>query len=578
MQAHSLLDSVNGAKKCWQRIDPRQKTPHPTHKVSDGSGAWLQFCFPVLSACLPLFWKSEVWINPVNLAPKSWLPRLILRQKSGFFPPLFRTASKIGKECQALNYRVHTHQTSLHPEVDKPVYENCPSKMENHLPVCVLLCFIMWPALTTKWKQQQKALQIANRGGENRIMHQISGRTEAAQMQSSGPGKSGAKRCTPRILVDAKVTFSGEWLFFCVFLKNPAKFCKGLQALDYSMYTHQKSLQFEVAIPLHENSLRVDDFPPFSPDSPTTWKNQQNAFLFANRKPKLKYAWIFKEKKKIHKTKHQNLLSEEVAKRYGLESFSLIHTHSDMSSLDYFDITSFPNLFPQLSKNDLIDMFLLDYKEIRDDSVCVSLYFFFHDQNSNVFLILRPEVRGVPGADRKRDRRTPPPPRKPRGKIWADHPLFLADGFFCHTSSTSHTTTVRQVHVPAAKAMDWRWLPGKVGGLFRKSATSYSAPPVMISAIFVHFCKKSPHIHPTSQKKNQSIDKHFATVWDGSPPPFFFGSCHLQTHLCHPVRGNALELIIMMMINIYICCLPWLIMMPVSQIPQISESVCNKLA
>jgi len=49
---------------------------------------------------------------------------------------------------------------------------------------------------------------------------------------------------------------------FCNFSKTRANFCKELQALNYSMYTHQKSLQSEVAIPPHGNSLRVDHPPP----------------------------------------------------------------------------------------------------------------------------------------------------------------------------------------------------------------------------------------------------------------------------------------------------------------------------
>ena len=97
----------------------------------------------------------------------------------------------------------------------------------------------------------------------------------------------------------------------------------------------------------------------------------------------------------MHKTKLQTLLSDKVPKRYGLESFSLVHSHSHMSSLDYFEITSFPNLFPQLSKDDLFDMFLLDHKEILDQRVSVSLNLFCHDQHSNVFLRFSIECGGL---------------------------------------------------------------------------------------------------------------------------------------------------------------------------------------
>jgi len=167
-------------------------------------------------------------------------------------------------------------------------------------------------------------------------------------------------------------------------------------------------------------------------------------------KIKIELCLNFKEKTKIHETKIQNLLSEEVANRYGLESFSSIHKleHSQMSSLDYFKITSFPIHVPQLSKNDLIDMFLLDHKEIRDDSVCVSLHLFFHDQYSNVFLTLSEAspvgawglpmgVRGLHGADQMHDRRTPPP-QKNRGKNLGLSPPRGPFCFFKQSHSETH--------------------------------------------------------------------------------------------------------------------------------------------
>jgi len=43
--------------------------------------------------------------------------------------------AKIFKERQVLNYRIYTHTKSPDSEVDNPVYDTCPSKMENHLPV-----------------------------------------------------------------------------------------------------------------------------------------------------------------------------------------------------------------------------------------------------------------------------------------------------------------------------------------------------------------------------------------------------------------------------------------------------------
>jgi hypothetical protein len=121
----------------------------------------------------------------------------------------------------------------------------------------------------------------------------------------------------------------------------------------------------------------------------TTGKNQQNALQIANRENQSRIMHEFSRRnRKFTRQKFQNLLSDKVPRRYGLKSFSLVHTRSDMSSLDYFVITSFPHPFPQLSKNDLIDMFLLDHKEIRDERVCVSVHLFCHDQHSKVFLIL----------------------------------------------------------------------------------------------------------------------------------------------------------------------------------------------
>ena len=356
MQARSQLDSVKWRQKCPQRIVLRQKIPHPTHKVSDGSGVWLQCCCPVLSACS------------------------YSAAKSGGFPRISATTSKICEEHQALKCRIHIHKNHSIPRSTSLSTKIAHPKCKTTSP---------WPFLTTTWKQQQKALQIANCGGGNGIiMHQMSEKTEAAQRKSSGPGKSGAKRYTPRILVDVKVTFSRGWLFF--FLKTRANFFKELEAVDYSMYTHQKSLQSEVVIPLHENTRRVHYLSFIYPDHYLK-KLAQGLPDRESRRSKSNLEWNFKEKKKVHKTKLQTLLFDKVPTRYGLESFLLVHTHSHMSSLDYFEITSFPNLFPQLSKNDF-DMFLLDHREILDESVCASLNLFCHDQHSNVSLHSRKSV------------------------------------------------------------------------------------------------------------------------------------------------------------------------------------------
>ena len=74
-----------------------------------------------------------------------------------------------------------------------------------------------------------------------------------------------------------------------------------------------------------------------------------------------------------------------------------------------------------------------------------------------------------------------------------------------------------------------------------------------------NFCtllQKEPS-YPSNFPEKKSINRQTLCNSMGRfPTPLFFGSCHLQTHLCHPVRGNALELIIMMMIDIYISLRP----------------------
>ena len=65
--------------------------------------------------------------------------------------------------------------------------------------------------------------------GKNRIVHEISRRTEAAQVQSARPGQSGAKWWTPRLLVDANVTCQkGE--FFLQFFETSRKLLQGAQS------------------------------------------------------------------------------------------------------------------------------------------------------------------------------------------------------------------------------------------------------------------------------------------------------------------------------------------------------------
>ena len=53
--------------------------------------------------------------------------------------------AKICKERQVLNYRIYTHKKSLHSEVDNPVYDTCPSKMENHVPTVQSGCRMASP-------------------------------------------------------------------------------------------------------------------------------------------------------------------------------------------------------------------------------------------------------------------------------------------------------------------------------------------------------------------------------------------------------------------------------------------------
>ena len=49
--------------------------------------------------------------------------------------------------------------------------------------------------------------------------------------------------------------------------------------------------------------------------------------------------------------KAPHLLSDKVAKRYGFQSFSFVHTHSHISSLDDFQISTIFKLLTQLSRN-----------------------------------------------------------------------------------------------------------------------------------------------------------------------------------------------------------------------------------
>jgi len=73
---------------------------------------------------------------------------------------------------------------------------------------------------------------------------------------------------------------------------------------------------------------------------------------------------------------------------------------------------------------------------------------------------------------------------------------------------------------------------------------------------FFTLLQKEPSYPSNFPKKNQSIDKHFATVWDGSPPPFFLVRVTCKLIYITLFVELAPELIIMMMINVYIFCLP----------------------
>jgi len=75
-------------------------------------------------------------------------------------------------------------------------------------------------------------------------------------------------------------------------------------------------------------------------------KNQQRAFKIKN-----KLCTKFQGGKKNSQEKAPHLLSDKVAKRYGFESFSLVHIHSHISSLDNCQISTMRNLLPQLLWN-----------------------------------------------------------------------------------------------------------------------------------------------------------------------------------------------------------------------------------
>ena len=57
-----------------------------------------------------------------------------MRQNQGVSREFMKPRENL-KERQVLNYRICTHKKSLHSEVDNPVYDTYPSKMENHLLV-----------------------------------------------------------------------------------------------------------------------------------------------------------------------------------------------------------------------------------------------------------------------------------------------------------------------------------------------------------------------------------------------------------------------------------------------------------
>jgi len=110
---------------------------------------------------------------------------------------------------------------------------------------------------------------------------------------------------------------------FCNIWKTRANFCKELLVLDYSIYTHQKSLQSKVAIPLYENSLRVDDHSFFSPDSlPGQTSRMPSRSRIA--KFKIELCLKFQGKQNPHKWKAPHPHPEKFARGYWVMS---THTH-----------------------------------------------------------------------------------------------------------------------------------------------------------------------------------------------------------------------------------------------------------
>jgi len=138
-------------------------------------------------------------MTPIFFGAKKVSTLTYYAAKSGVFPRLFEAASKICKLCQALNYRIHTHKKSLHSEVDMNVYENCPSKIENHFPVTL-------PHHDMK-KEAESVPDRKSRGGKSKYASNFRENRSCTNAKLR-IWNWGAKRCTPRILVDATPTFS----------------------------------------------------------------------------------------------------------------------------------------------------------------------------------------------------------------------------------------------------------------------------------------------------------------------------------------------------------------------------------
>jgi len=264
MQARSLLDSVKWHQKLPAKTYSTAKTLHSTHEVSDGIGAWLQFF----------------------LAPKKCPPWLIMRQNQGFSRDFSKPLPKFAS-CVKPSITEFTH-TKNHciPRSTWMSMKIAHPRLKTISP---------WPSLTTTWKKKQKAFQIANRGGENPSMHQISERTEAAQMQSSESGIGAPNGARLEFWWMPLPPFQEGDFFFAFFWKLVSTFSRSSKPLITAFTrtkNHSSPRSRSLSMIIHSESMTP---PPFLQIRYLN-KTAEGLPDRESRKSKSNHAWNFKEK------------------------------------------------------------------------------------------------------------------------------------------------------------------------------------------------------------------------------------------------------------------------------------------